>query len=237
MNESERAPAPSDEQLRQLVLAALDAIDADAPEQRMLLRRLSAQAGRLDRCFEEPAWREPLARLFTEVRKLRALGLWVRDGARLAFAAKQRLHLDGAIGALDRGASVPPPEGRECWIELPSAAAEAVLRTLPAGYGVVVSEPLHDLVIPGLRRVAPLRALGVVCYSAASLPKTRLDLVLLETGSVKAVQGARVLSAGCLPENLLADHMENGLHGLVCAASDALGWALRLAAHRPGRPA
>ena len=70
------------------------------------------------------------------------------------------------------------------------------------------------------------------------MPTTRLDLVLIETGpTMTAVQGARLLNAGLQPEDVGPEHLANGLHALVCAASDALGWALRLAAHRLRGPA
>lgn len=212
---------------------ALSAIDADAPDYGEALRALLPSSSRLAQRAHEP----PMAALFAELRKLRPTALWVRDRAELALSAKRTLQLDGALCTVADDEAIPPPAGRECWLELDEGGADARVAALPAGYGLALRGPVHALTVAAIRQRAPLRALGVICREAGALPAARLDLVLIERGEPPAVQpaGARVLCAGMAPESLRTMHRERGLSGLVCDASHACAWALRLAAHRATR--
>jgi hypothetical protein len=225
---AERALDPA---LRSQLEAALAAIDADSANYGDTLATLLDASAQLAQCVHEAL----VSELFAELRKLRPTALWVRDRAPLALALKRALHLDGALCSLDAQAPFPAAQGRECWLELPADSEEARLRALPSGFGLVLNGPHHDLTLAAIRRALPLRALGVVCQSAAALPEARLDLALFEEGGPCPVRGARVLCTGIEPEAVREEHLEQGLGGIVCDASHALAWALRLAVQRPMR--
>lgn len=228
-----------DEQRGSAIAASVDralaAIRADAPDYAEALRDLLPESLRLAQRAHEPA----MAELFAELRKLRPISLWVRDRVAPALAAKGTLQLDGALCAVADDEAVPPPAGRECWIELDASGAEARVAALPGGYGLVLRGPVHDLTLAAIRRRAPLRALGVVCRAVEDLPDARLDLVLIERDARGAIHGApagaRILCSGMAPESVRLVERERGLGGLVCDAAHACAWALRLAAHRPMR--
>jgi phosphohistidine swiveling domain-containing protein len=121
-----------------------------------------------------------LKRLFTQVRQLRSAPVWAAGELAQALRVKEDACLDGALCTLSAGGSLPPPRGRECWLEL-DAAELADVATLPAGWGVVVRGDLSDVSIAALRAAAPLRALGVrLDHPTAFLPQGRLDLVVVD---------------------------------------------------------
>jgi hypothetical protein len=215
--------------LRELVQRALEAIRADSADYKEPLRTLAESSAQLAPWLGDAL----LTELFAELRKLRPVALWVRDRATVALAQKRLLQLDGALLQLAPGDTVPAAEGRECWLELSAQTSEHGLRSIPSGFGLLFHDSLHDLAVARIRRSVPLRALGVVCRSAAELPEARLDLVLGETDDPTLLRGARVLCAGLTPEAVRASYVDSGLGGIVCDASHALSWALRLAVHRP----
>lgn len=225
--------------LSRLVADALAAIDDDAPDFARPLRALAEDAPLCGALAREPA---RAGRLFAELRKLRPIGLWVRGGAEV-LAVKRDLVLDGAVVRLPTGAEVPPAEGRECWIEAPSSEAPALLRSLPAGYGLVCVGLLGASTLRALGPWARMRALGVVVAAGAILPSGRArDLVIEEhRGPTPAAhperepRTGRTLWSGVRPVDALAAGHSPSL-GLVCGVGDAVAWALSLACLRPGRP-
>lgn len=217
--------------MQDLVARALAAIHADAPDYTHALRELSC-APELPQLLEAPQADE----LLRELRKLRPVALWVRDEASLALSTKRALWLDGAIC---REGPAPRPqaaEGRECWLEIGASWTEETLRALPRGFGLIVAGESSAECLTRLRRLGPLRALGVACRTSSELPNVRLDLVLLESFvPVGEEGGARRLCGQLAPEQLTQTHLDGGLSGLVCDGAQALSFALRLAAHRPAR--
>lgn len=215
--------------LHDLMARALSEIHADEPDYARTLRELS-RSPELPHLLEAPRAGE----LLLELRKLRPIALWVRDEATLALATKRALWLDGAI--CRDGPAPQAPEGRECWLSLGPSWSDATVRALPAGFGLIVAGAASAERLTRLRRLGPLRALGVACRTPAELPNARLDLVLLESCvPLGEESGARRLCADLAPEQLTQAHLDGGLSGLVCDGAQALSFALRLAAHRPAR--
>ena len=215
------------------LLRAID--DDDAPDYRALLSALSSNPAALRTLADDLSL---CATLLPELRKLRPLGLWVRDEIDRALAAKRNLVLDGGICQIMAQVPTPAPVGRECWLEVPAHEAESRLAGLGAGWGLLVSGDVSDGLLASLRRAAPLRALGVVLTAPLSaVPTVRLDLVLRldaprDASAGSAVPGARVLWAGVAPEAHAALAASGQNVGLVCDAEQALAWALRLAMTR-----
>lgn len=208
---------------------ALAAIDDDSPRYGEPLARLLALEDAERRTQAEP---ELLVRLMVELRKLRPTTLWVRDTVERALAVKQQFCLDGALCRLDAGGSLPPPSGRECWLELQRAELDAQLPTLPAGWGVVVAGELAGLSFSALRKRSPLRALGVILEQPLLIDvSARLDLVVQPANAPVSELGARVLTWGADLDRLaLAEASRSG--GLVCDGDEAFTWVLRLATKR-----
>ena len=177
--------------------------------------------------------------LFVELRKLRPLSLWVRDDAACALATKRAASLDGAVCRLAPGEQLPPPEGRECWLEVDAAHAETTLRALPSGWGVIVTGELRGLSFTQLRKAAPLRALGAVLVEPPApdlreaLRAARLDLVVVRAGSEPGdAPAARVLWSVHGPHEPQLGGLPIAAAGAVCDGKNALSWALRLASLR-----
>jgi hypothetical protein len=212
---------------------ALSAILDDSPAYAAELTALADDPSMLAGMAAQPALVRPL---LGELRKLRPVALWVRDGAAVALAQKRDLCLDGALCRLAPGEQLPVPEGRENWLEVDARSAESTLRALPSGWGVVVSGDLTQVSFTELRRAAPLRALGAVLGSADARtlePGARLDVVVADVGADPfAVRAARVLWAcEALDERqLLARPIPSS--GVICHGTAALSWALRLASRR-----
>ena len=219
------------------LLGAID--DDDASEYRALLSALLHDPNALAALARNEAL---CASLLPELRKLRPLGLWVRDRIEHALAAKRTFVLDGGICQLMSDQPAPAPVGRECWLEVPAHEAEACVARLGAGWGLLISGDASEGLLASLRRAAPLRALGIVLTAPLSVvPSVRLDLVLRldaprDASAGSAIPGTRVLWAGLAPEahGSLAASGQNV--GLVCDAEHALAWALRLAMTRVPRP-
>lgn len=232
----------SDDALQRALERALRAIDDDAPEYRAALDAIAANPGLMEQLRARPAQGHAL---FVELRKLRPLTLWVRDHAAVALACKRDFVLDGALCRIEPGAQLPPPEGRECWLEVDAAHAETTLRALPRGWGVLVSGELRQVSFAALRKLAPLRALGVVLAGedATAYPlrlaslDSRLDLALVQDGASagsEAVQAAaaRVLWAIAAPSELQLSAPPIASSGAVCDGKQAPSWALCLATLR-----
>ena len=232
---------------------ALSAIENDSPDYAELLAELvdSPHAlavlarGTVARSRAEPPHASTsreveLARaLFAELRKLRPLSLWVRDEAACALATKRAASLDGAVCRLAPGEQLPPPEGRECWLEVDAAHAETTLRALPSGWGVIVTGELCSLSFAQLRKAAPLRALGAVLVEPPApdlreaLRAARLDLVVVRAGSEPGdAPAARVLWSVHGPHEPQLGDLPIAAAGAVCDGKYALSWALRLASFR-----
>lgn len=224
--------------LTELVARILRALeDDDAPDYRALLSGI----------IDDPASCEALladgnlaSGLTTELRKLRPIGLWVRDALAPALNVKRICCLDGAICRIATDAATPAPVGRECWLEVPAHEAEARARRLGAGWGLLIRGDPAAGTLAAVRRHAPLCALGlVVTTPLTSVPATRLDLVVVEERARHAhrttIPGARVVWAGVPPEAHAALAGSGQNTGLACAADDALRWALRLALTRAPR--
>lgn len=222
-----------------LVAGALAAIADDQPD----------YGARLSQLLESPHALSALARdpelgraLFVELRKLRPLSLWVRDEAASALALKRVASLDGAICRLGSGAQLPAPEGRECWLEVDAASAETTLRALPSGWGVIVTGDLEGLSFAGLRKAAPMRALGAVVDHATPallevLRTARLDVVVVRAGTrLTHAPAARTLWSVHSESELQLGDLPIASSGAVCAGKNALAWALMLATLR-ARPA
>lgn len=223
-----------DRTLSELVAEALRALDDDAPTFGEPLRAIAASPALLAALDHDA---DLHGALMPELRKLRPVPLWVRDEATRALRMKRVAFLDGAIATIARDAPTPAPEGRECWLQVPAEEATERVRTLGRGWGLVVAGDLHRTSFETLRRMAPLCALGAAISRPISLvPRVPLDLVVLEgTAGAGEVPGARVLRAA-LPEAELGTSAVSGqATGLVCTATDALSWALRLATVRPPR--
>lgn len=172
--------------------------------------------------------------LWLELRKLRPLALWVRGEAREALRLKRECALDGAL--CTHAESMPPAEGRECWVSITDQHEQRELGALPRGYGVVVHGPRAYDVLGALRRASPLRALGVALptkdHETQAAP---LDLVLIEHARGRPLEapaelGARVLITGLTRAELASAHLLGGLGGVVCDGAEVLAWALDLAA-------
>jgi phosphohistidine swiveling domain-containing protein len=195
-----------------------------------------------------------LKRLFAQVRKLRPAPLWVFGDAEVALRLKEDACLDGALCTLANGVGPPPARGRECWLELDASEIEERWTSLPAGWGVVLRGDLTRVSIAGLRRAAPLRALGVrLEHPAALLPEGRLDLLVLacseqeerleaaRTSLLARADAARVLHllnfsepwsvASVIASGLTAISVRDNV-GWVYSASQAAVGALRDAAQR-----
>lgn len=219
------------------LLHALD--DDDASDYRARLSSLLDDPIALRTLAQDQAL---CARLLPELRKLRPLGLWVRDQIDRALAAKCNLILDGGICRQTAQLPMPAPSGRECWLEVSAHQAEARLADLGAGWGLLIADDPSDALLASLRRTAPLRALGIVLTGPlAAVPSVRLDLVLRldaprDAAAGSAIPGARVLWAGVPPEAHASLAASGQNVGLVCDAEQALAWALRLAVTRAPRP-
>lgn len=221
--------------VRSLVRQALEAIEDDSPDFGAPLVALARAPAALATLASDPSLHEAL---MPALRKLRPVTLWVRDEAPAALTAKRVAFLDGALCRLaPEAATPPPPEGRECWVEVAADGAQARIRALGPGWGLLVAGDLHRTSFETLRRSAPLCALGAVIAAPLSLvPRVPLDLVVLEGTSVGSeVPGARVLRAGVPTDELGRWAVPDQIGGVVCRAADALGWALRLAAQRAAR--
>ena len=222
--------------VRVLVERALQAIERDDPDYGEPLRALSEPP--LLACLRADP--ELGRALFVELRKLRPLSLWARDGADAALAYKRDLSLDGAICTLAEGHALPSAAGRECWLEVDAASAAQTLTMLPRGWGMVVTGELAQVSFASLRRLSPLRALGATLGSPASGPlpaDTRLDLVISALhGPLSSpgahLQGARMLWSVESPEQLRLAPAGVPSAGLLCEGKDACLFALRLASVR-----
>jgi hypothetical protein len=220
---------------------ALRAIENDSPDYTQLLQRLLASPLALSILASGRSAREvELSRaLFVELRKLRPLTLWVRDDAACALAAKRAASLDGAICRLAPGEQLPPPDGRECWLEVDASHAETTLRALPSGWGVIVTGDLRRLSFAHLRKAAPLRALGAVLVETPApdlreaLCAARLDVVVVHAGSAPTeALAARVLWSVRVPDERQLGALPIAPAGAVCDGKNALSWALQLASFR-----
>jgi len=217
------------------VLRALAAIADDAPDYGVLLARLVDSPPALRALAADP---ELGRALFVELRKLRPLSLWVRDQAGRALALKRAASLDGAICRLAAGEQLPPPEGRECWLEVDASNAETTLRALPSGWGVIVTGDLQALSFAALRKAAPLRALGAVLEAPTpllleALRPARLDVLVVRAGSAPAqAPAARWLWSVRELGELQLGAPPIASAGAVCDGKNALAWALSLASSR-----
>lgn len=224
---------------RSLIERALTLIDDDAPDYGEPLQALT-EPPLLAHLRADP---ELGRALFVALRKLRPLSLWVRDHAEQALACKRDLSLDGAVCTLPEGGALPPPDGRECWLEVDAAHARQALATLPRGWGLVVTGALAQASFASLRRLSPLRALGAVVGRLAHGPlpvDARLDLVIAPFGQLAGpqsnhgahVHGARMLWSVESPEQLRLAPAGVPSMGFLCDGNDALLYALRLATVR-----
>jgi hypothetical protein len=181
-----------------------------------------------------------LRRLFAEVRKLRPTPLWVSGDAAPALRLKDDACLDGALCSWPALGELPPPIGRECWIQIDAAELEARLPTLPRGWGVVVSGDLAALRLSTLRTLSPLRAFGIrLAHPEDAVPEGALDLLVIDfAGDLPAQKRAiapRLLQVMNFPERAPVPSGNNV--GWVCPASHAALTALRYAALRANRKA
>lgn len=219
----------------QAVASALAAIADDQPDYRDRLCALAESPHALSELARDP---ELGRALFVELRKLRPLSLWVRDEATVALGAKRAASLDGAICRLPAGTQLPAPEGRECWLEVDAASAESTLRGLPSGWGVIVTGELAGLSFAGLRKAAPMRALGAVLDEGSPallevLRAARLDVVVVRAGTrASHAPAARTLWSVEAATELQLGELPTASAGAVCTGQNALAWALELATLR-----
>lgn len=216
-----------------LVALALRRIDEDAPHYGEPLRALTAPSA-LALLAGQPELSRPL---FSELRKLRPLTLWVRDEVELALLAKRDAVLDGAVCSLPPGSALLRPDGRECWLMADAQTAESTLRALPAGWGLIVTGDLSSVSFAALRRASPLRALGAVLDGQPVPSQARLDLLIVRAPAERPpppteTSGTRVLWSVESPEALRLTPDFTPSIGVLCNAESAFGWALRLATLR-----
>jgi phosphohistidine swiveling domain-containing protein len=181
-----------------------------------------------------------LRRLFAEVRKLRPTPLWVSGEAGAALRLKDDAALDGALCTWPELGELPPPIGRECWVEIDAVEVEARLPALPRGWGVVVSGDLAALRLSSLRTLSPLRAFGArLARPEDAVPEGALDLLVVDFGTDLPAQkraiAPRLLQVMNFPERAPVPSGNNV--GWVCPASHAALTALRYAALRANRKA
>jgi hypothetical protein len=236
-----------------LVEAALAAIDEDSPRFRDHVAALldteldglwEASPGGHASFGERALPRVPgpeLRRLLAELRKLRRTALWAYGPCEAALQAKEVCSLDGIVCPIASVAGLPAPRGRECWVEVDSKLAPALLPALAPGWGAVICGELAEAPLLALRKLSRLRPLGVrvsspIAADALARAHLNLDLALLapNVGDLEALSNLAPRRLRCVDSG--ADlggfgHMTQA--GVLCALEHALEAALRLALNPP----